>query len=125
MAQEEDVFERGADVAGDAFEPGEVGALEGLAAVEEEETASGLATLVEGDGEHGSNLKGMLGWSGEARKGVEAATIAAVPAEAVAGAFEAVPADGGVHVVEEEAVGACQGITFGDEALAFAGFEAP
>ena len=35
MAQEEDVFERGADMAGDALEPGEVGVLEWLAAIEQ------------------------------------------------------------------------------------------
>src|SRR5579859_4754440 len=34
MAQQEDVFKRRTDVAGDALEPGEVGALEGLAAVD-------------------------------------------------------------------------------------------
>src|SRR5271154_3960333 len=38
--------------------------------------------------------------------GGEAAAVAAVPAKAAAGALEAIPADGGVHIVEEEAVGA-------------------
>ena len=125
MPEEEDVFERGADVAGDALEPGEVGALEGLAGVDEEEAAGGLATLVKGHRHHGAHIELLLGGAGEAREGVEAAPIAAVPAEAAAGAFEVVPADGGVHVVEKETVGAGEGVAFGDEALAFASFEAP
>ncbi len=48
MAEEEDVFERGADVAGDAFQPGKVGALERLVAVDEKQAARGLAELIEG-----------------------------------------------------------------------------
>src|SRR5580693_1767596 len=125
MAEEEDVLERGTDVAGDAFEPGEVGALERLAAVDEEEAAGGLAHLVKGYGEHGAHVEFVLGGAGEARESGEAATVAAVPAEAAAGAYEAVPANGGVHVVQEEAIGAGKGVAFGDQAFAFASFEAP
>jgi hypothetical protein len=56
---------------------------------------------------------------------VEPAAIAAVPSKTAADAFEAVPADAGVHVVEQEAVGASDGVTLRGEALTFAGPEAP
>jgi len=67
----------------------------------------------------------LLGGAGKAWKGGEAAAIAAVPAETVASAFEAVPADGGVHVVKQESIGTGQGVALGDQALAFTGFKAP
>src|SRR5580704_18228195 len=125
MAEEEHVFEGGADMASDAFEPGEVRALEGFAAVDQEEAPGGLAELVEGHGKHGAHAELLLGGAGKAREGAKAAAVAAVPSEAAACAFEAVPADSSVHIVEEEAVGAGQGVTLGDEALALAGLEAP
>ncbi len=56
---------------------------------------------------------------------MEAAAVAAIPSEAAACALEAIPADGGVHVVEEEAVGAGERVAFWGQTLALADLEAP
>jgi molybdopterin biosynthesis enzyme MoaB len=125
VAQEEDVFERGTDVASDALEPGKVRVFKGFAAVDKEEAAGGLAALVKSHGDHGAEVELLLGGSGKAREGVEPAAIATVPSKAAAGALEAVPADGGVHIVEKKAVGASEGVTLWDKALTFASSESP
>jgi hypothetical protein len=128
VTEKKEVLEAGPDVAGEAFEPGEVGALEGLArlvAVDEEESAGGLAALIEGNGHQGADLELVLGGAGKARDVLERTAVPAVPAEARAWTLEVVPAEGGVHVVEKEAVGAGERKIFWDKALAFAVFKAP
>ncbi len=94
-------------------------------AVEEEEAAGGLAALVESDGHHGFQIEELLGRARQAGDAFEGAAVAAVPSKAGTGAGEAIPADGGVGVVEEQAVGAGEGQVVGHEAFGFAGFVAP
>src|SRR5271154_287490 len=106
MAQKKNIFERGPDVTRDALEPRQIRPLEGLSTVQEKEAASWLPGLIEGHREHGAEVELVLRGSWEARKRLKRAAVTTVPAEAAASAFEAVPADGGVHVVEQEPVGA-------------------
>jgi len=128
VTEKKEVLEARTDVAGQAFKPGEVGALErlaGLVTVDQEKAASGLATLIEGNGHQRADLEFVLGGAGEAGDVLKRTAVAAVPAKAGAWALEMVPADGGVHIVKKEAVGAGERKILGDKALAFAMFEAP
>ena len=125
VTKEKDVLKGGADVAGDAFEPSQVvpGVL--ATAVEEEEAASGFATLVESDRHHGFEIEQLLGRAGKARDAFESAAVATVPSKAGTGAREAIPADGSVGVVKEKSVGPGEGQVVGHEAFGLAGFVAP
>src|SRR5215472_17487442 len=125
MTQKENVFNTGPDVASDALEPEKVGARKGSATVKKEEAAGGFAHLVERNGNEGFQLQHLLGGQRETRDRFQGAPVATVPAKPVAFADQAVPAEGGVKVVEKKTVGAREGQVFGDEPLAFAGPELP
>src|SRR5216683_419262 len=125
VAEEKKIFEGWADMAGDAFEPNQIFTIERAASIEQEHAAGGLSQLIEGDGHQGAKRQLLLRDQRQARNHLERAAIAAVPAEAGAGGDQAVPADGGVEVVEKKAVGAGERQIFGDQPLAFAGLQAP
>src|ERR1700730_645527 len=125
MSEEKNILNGGADVASDPFEPRQIISGKASGAVEEEKTSSGLAALVEGDRHHGAQTEQLLRRTGETRKRLERAAVAAIPSEARTCPNQTVPTDGGVEVVEEQAVGAREGEIFGNETLTFAGLQTP
>src|SRR6266853_717209 len=105
MSQQEDVFYRGAYVAGDAFKPHQVLAAECSPAIQQEQPPRWLSHLLKGNGHEGPQRQHLLRRGWETRQGLQCATVATVPAESRARAYQAVPANRCVQVVEQKAVG--------------------
>src|SRR5579883_478812 len=129
MPQEEEILESGRNVPGDAFEPGQVVLVEGTAAVlpavEKEDASDGLAALFKCRGDQRADSEFLNGGAGEARNIFQRAAVAPVPAETGALCGKRIPAEGGIEIVEEQAVGARQGQILRNQALAFALLEPP
>src|SRR5713226_7102561 len=104
VPEEKNILERGTDVSGDALEPAKIFLSKGLAAIGKKNPADRLAFLIEGYRHQGAELELLLRGTGEARQGLKFASIAAVPAKAGALPNQRVPADGGVHVVQQKAI---------------------
>src|SRR6266853_820743 len=125
MSQQEDVFYRGAYVAGDAFKPHQVLAAECSPAVQQEQPSSRLAHLLKGNGHEGAQRQYLLRRRWETRQGLQRATVATVPSESRSSAYQAVPANRGVQVVKQKAVGAGQGEILWNQPLAFTRSQLP
>ena len=78
----------------------------GALAVDQEDAPGGLVVLVESDRHERADAKFSLGGARKAREILDGAAVAAVPAEAGAGSLRENSSKRGVHIVEQEAVGA-------------------
>src|SRR5258708_9181023 len=67
----------------------------------------------------------MLSRAGQTGQVFYRPAVAAVPAKPGALPRQGVPADGGIHIIQQETVSARQGHALRDQTLTFAGFQAP
>ena len=90
MPEQKNIFQRRTDVQRHSFQPCKIFLVKRTVralAVDEKQPPGGLIVLVEGHCHERADAKFLLGGAGKARQVADGAVIAAVPAEARAGAL--------------------------------------
>src|SRR5579863_7512147 len=112
MAEEEEVLQRLPQVTDDPFEPVQVLGKKSTVRIAEHEASSRVAPEVKRNPNDRSPAQLLPHGTRQARQVLEAAPILPIPAEAIAGALQLIPAYAGVRLVEEEAVAPVHGEVF-------------
>src|SRR5882757_10552024 len=109
MPEHKEILKRRTEVADDSFEPLQILGEEPAMRVAKHDAACRLAGQIKRDPENGFPAEFLTHGPWKARKIFQGTSGFAVPAETVARAFQLIPADAGVGMIEQEAVAARDG----------------
>src|SRR5690349_14429644 len=124
-AEQEQIFERRAKVAHDAFQPMQILRKLRAAGIGEHQPAHGVAVEIHGNPEHGTHAKLLNGLVGHARQFAEVLAVVAIPAEGGAQTIALIPTDAGFGIVQKKYVRLGERQIFRRDALGVAGSRSP